>query len=261
MAYGKRRYRRRYRRRGRVLSTRNIYNNKSARSQASQIAALRKRVNTVAKFQRPEIKTYNPAPTRHIFSNSLLSDVYQLFQLYNMPESGTGDDQVIGDTYRLKSVAHYGIIEYFNSKGQMMHDTEPLGGFIRFIYFQQKTVNVAPVIGELITVVQGNISSPTADQIGYELNCSRPLTPGVTNQYRILGDYKYKLTPTRSHINFKHRLPIKYKNSLVRRAFHEREYAQNTVWLVIVTSGLHYDQDLTEKIEVTRSCKIAYTDN
>lgn len=255
-------FRRRYRRSSRrTLSTRNIYGNRSARSQANQIAALRRRITTVARAQRPEIKVYNPAPTRMVFSNSILSDVYQMFHLFDMPTAGTGDNQVIGDAYRLKSVCHYGIIEYFNNKGQMMHNSEPLGGFIRFIYFQQKTVNVAPVIGELITIVQGNITSPVADQVQYELNCSRPLTPGVTNQYRILGDYRYSLTPTRSHINFKHRLPIKWRYSLVRRAFHEKEYAQNTVWCVVVTSGLHFDTDLTEKIEVSRSMKIAYTDN
>lgn len=247
------RLRRGYRRRG-TLTTRNIYGNRSARSQASQIAALRRRISNVARAQRPEIKQVFSSNFTDVFTNQALSNVYTLRLMSPEMSKGTEDNQFIGDAYRMKSFKVFGTLEYFNNKGETMHTSEPAGGFVRFIYFQTKTVNVAPVISELITVSSGGGTA-------YELNCTRPLVRGVTAQYRVLGDYKYTLTPFTSHRHFVHNLPIKYKSSLIRQAFLNNEYPQNVIWCVVVTSGLHWDQDYTETIQAHYCAKVAYTDN
>ena len=57
MAYARRStYRRKGRRGNRTLSTRRIFNNKSAKAQAAQIYALRKSVNRVRRQCKPEVK-------------------------------------------------------------------------------------------------------------------------------------------------------------------------------------------------------------
>lgn len=257
MAYGRRkRYSRKIRRGRRTLSTRNIYANRGSRSQASQIAALRKRINNVYKATKPETKVWTSNnSTTNTFTNEALANTYILN--YVTPQKlsqGVAEGYFVGDAYRLKSCVCYGTIEYFNSLGQTMHNSEPLGGFIRFIYFQLKQQNTQPIYQEILA-----IASTGTD---YELNTVKPLANGVTSQYRILGDYRYRLTPFNSHIQFRHRMPIKWKNSLCRvpTGAVVNEVSQNDILVLIVTSGLHWDTDLTETIQCNWDSKIAYTD-
>lgn len=257
MGYGKRkRTSRSYRRGRRTLSTRNIFSNRGSRSQAAQIAALRRRINNVYKATKPEVKIYiDDTPDTQKFTNESLSTTHIMG--YVTPQklvSGTGEGQFIGDTYRLKSCVMYGTIEYFNSLGATMHATEPLGGFIRFIYFQLKQQNVQPIYQEILDVASSGV--------GYELNTVKPLATSVTSQYRILGDYRYRLTPFNSHIQFKHRMPIRWNNSLCRVPSGAviNEVSQNDILVLVVTSGLHWDADLTETIQLNYCSKIAYTD-
>ena len=249
--YG-RKYRRTYRRNRRTLSTRNIWANRSSRSQAAQISALKRRVRAVSRACRPEVKIWNSDAVSTTFDNSALANNHQLNPVFRTLDVGTAEGQMIGDQVRIKSVCMYGTLEYYNNSATQYHDSEPAGGFIRFIYFQTKAINVAPVVSEIL-----DVSSSGA---GYEINCEKPLINGFSAQFRVLGDYKYAMNPTRNHILFKHRLPIKFKNSLLKIPPVSQEIAMNSIYVLIVTSGLHWDTNFTESISANRQVKVAYTD-
>lgn len=249
--YG-RRYRRTYRRNKRTLSTRNIWSNRGSRAQAAQISALKRRVSAVSRACRPEIKIWTSDAVSTTFDNSALANNHILNPVFRTLDVGTAEGQMIGDQVRIKSVSVYGTLEYYNNSATQYHDSEPAGGFVRFIYFQLKTINVAPVVSEILDV--------SANGAGYEINVEKPLVSGFSAQYRVLGDYKYALNPTRNHILIKHRLPIKFKNSLLKIAPLSQEVASNSIYVLIVTSGLHWDTNFTESISVNRQVKVAYTD-
>ena len=249
--YG-RKYRRTYRRNRRTLSTRNIWANRSARSQAAQISALRRRVTAVSRVCRPEIKIWNSQAVSTTFDNQLLANNHILNPIINTLDVGTAEGQMIGDQVRLKSVSMYGTLEYYNNSATQYHESEPAGGFIRFIYFQTKSINVAPVVSEILKVDNSGA--------GYEINCEKPLVNGFNAQFRVLGDYKYAMNPTRNHILFKHRLPIKFRNSLFKIAPVANEIPMNSIYVLIVTAGLHWDTNFTESITANRQVKVAYTD-
>lgn len=249
--YGKR-YRRTYRRGRRALSTRNIWANRGNRAQAAQISALKRRVSAVSRVCRPEVKIWNSQAVSTTFDNSALANNHILNPLVTDLAAGVLEGNMIGDQVRMKSVCQYGTLEYYNSSATQFHESEPAGGFIRFIYFQLKSINVAPVVSEILKV--DNVGA------GYELNVEKPLVNGFSSQYRVLGDYKYALNPTRNHILFKHRLPIKFKNSLLRKAPLSQEKPVNSIYVLIVTSGLHWDTNFSESITANRQVKVAYTD-
>ena len=95
--YGKRSYRnnRRYNRKARKLSNKYIYLNRSAKSQATQIASLRNKVSRVYNACRPEIKVkYNNA-TSFTFDSQTLLNTYTSW-LPEMPILGSGDDEKYG---------------------------------------------------------------------------------------------------------------------------------------------------------------------
>ena len=101
--YGKRSYRnnRRYNRKARKLSNKYIYLNRSAKSQATQIASLRNKVSRVYNACRPEIKVkYNNA-TSFTFDSQTLLNTYTSW-LPEMPILGSGDDERIGDKIYVK---------------------------------------------------------------------------------------------------------------------------------------------------------------
>lgn len=249
--YG-RKYYRRYRRNRRTLSTRNIWANRGSRAQAAQISALKRRVRAVSRACRPEVKIWNSDAVSTTFDNSALANNHQLNPVFRTLDVGTAEGQMIGDQVRIKSVSMYGTLEYYNNSATQYHDSEPAGGFIRFIYFQTKAINVAPVVSEILKV--------DSSGAGYEINVEKPLVNGFNAQFRVLGDYKYALNPTRNHVLFKHRLPIKFKNSLLKIAPVAQEIAMNSIYVLIVTSGLHWDTNFTESITANRQVKVAYTD-
>ena len=69
--YSNRRYKRRYAKRSKTLSTKNIFNRKSATSQANQIYSLRKSIASINKRFKPEIYTHNLSVVSKTFSNSV----------------------------------------------------------------------------------------------------------------------------------------------------------------------------------------------
>nr|QXN75478.1 MAG: capsid protein [Virus sp.] len=188
MAYARRStYRRKGRRGNRTLSTRRIFANKGARSQAKQIYALRKSVNRVRRQCRPEVKE-----VEGIYDNRLLSEAelpltpepwYRLAT--PLPELGTDDGQRIGNIVKLLPLKFRMTLQYredFQSQQYPAFAELPQHGIqVRVIAVQAKAVaDNQPTLEDILDSVHFN---------GY-LNSSammvQPFKRGITARYNIL---------------------------------------------------------------------------
>ena len=92
-------YKRRYARKRSTLTTRNIYANRSARSQAYQIAALKRRINYVSRQCKPEVK---------VLTSDVITDLFTSTTSYGKvkvlpPAKGTSENQRIGNSWNVKN--------------------------------------------------------------------------------------------------------------------------------------------------------------
>ena len=114
MAYRRRRYSRRNRKSGRkTLSTKNVFLNKSARSQAYQIAALKKRCNTIWRAVKPEWIPYTNdyfINARHTTANADAGKAVDRILPANVwygPDGGSLQN-ISGDKVRIRKLIIYG---------------------------------------------------------------------------------------------------------------------------------------------------------
>lgn len=247
MAYGKRRYNRRRYGRRKVLSTRNIFNNKSSRSQASQIYRLNRRVSALSKATRPEVKVkYQPAE-RFKFTSDQLTNTYKSFFLFAPGQSTDGSGR-IGDVINIKNAQLNFMFEYYNNTETGFHDTESSGTPIRIIIGQHKT-SVSQTVPHITSVLQETGGSGAA----YTNMALSPLKDNITDDYNILYDKTYTITSMRNQLV--KRINIKPKNYRFTGAA-----VYNGIWLYVIAPGLHYDENFQETLQCVFSSKIAYTD-
>ena len=97
--YGARRNRRYNKRRNSRLSNRRVFGRTSAKSQASQIATLRNRINKVYKACKPEVKTIVTNSETITYTSESLSSYYRMYPM-TAPTLGTGDKDRIGNHIR-----------------------------------------------------------------------------------------------------------------------------------------------------------------
>lgn len=247
MAYGKRRYSRRFYRRRKMLSTRNIFNNKSARSQASQIYRLNRRVSALSKANRPEVKVKYQIAERFRFTSDQLTNTYKGFNVYapGLSEDGSGR---IGDMINIKNAQLNFMFEYFNDSQTGFHDTESSGSPVRIIIGQFKSsVNQSvPSFSSILEEVGGSGAAYTNMALS-------PLKANVTDDHYILFDKTYTITSMRNQLV--KRINIKPKNYRFNA-----NTTYNCIWVYVIAPGLHYDENFKETVQCVYSAKIAYTD-
>lgn len=247
--YGTRRNRRMYRRRNSRLSTRRIFGRTSAKSQASQIATLRNRINKVYKVCKPEIKTIVTSAETINYTSESLSSYYRFYPITS-PDLGTGDKERIGNFVRVINGVLYLSCEYFNSSATGYHNTESSGAQVRVVIGQYTTVRTpttVPSIGELFEF-------PSNTGANYTQMALSPLKEGITGRFKILKDLRFTMTVDRNQkmlkIPFKPRIPYVFDDS--------GSFCNS--WACILVTGLHYDQDFTETVQITVSDKLVFTD-
>lgn len=224
--------------------------NRSARSQATQIAALRKRVNKVYKACKPERKVAF-APLSNIgFASHTTGNVHYMLDVIAL-DKGTADDNRVGDKVYRKDSFNFSL-EYYNNSATGYHNSESAGCQIRIITGQYKSsVNNATV--------------PTADQLisqfstageGYAASAVSPLAPGVTESFRIFSDKSYTMTTDRNQKMIKVKTPwysCRYNDN-------ENPIKSNHAFCLIVVAGLHYDANFTEYVSGVLTRKTVFTD-
>ena len=246
--YGLRSNKRYYRRYPRTLRTSSIFGRTSAKSQARQIAALRRRISTVSRNCKPEIKTYTGSAEAVSYSSQSLSSYYKIYPLV-VPSEGTGPDDRIGNQINVKSLYLYLTGEYFNTSETGYHTSESAGCQVRVVVGQFRTANgtnAVPTIGELFAYT----SNSGAD---YTQMSVVPLKDGITTKYRILADKRFTLTTDKNQAMRTYK--VKPKNY---KWYAGNNY--NNCWVCILVAGLHSDANFTETCKLTFSNKIVYTD-
>uniref|UniRef100_A0AAU8H8H1 Cap n=1 Tax=CRESS DNA virus TaxID=3138951 RepID=A0AAU8H8H1_9VIRU len=256
-----RRSRRYGRRRGtRTLSTKSIFSSRSARSQANQIYALRRRVARIGRQLRPDIKVAVTTLTSATLNNSAFSSTYQ-GDWHLSRSHGLNDDQRIGDKIYLKSFTYYGNFEYSNNFGSDTTTLEARGGVVRIVVLQLKTVNdfgatVAP---------SSIIEQYTNSGAGYDLNAVAPLSTGLTKSWAVLRDMRFRLT---------HDNPIKQLRLKVTPKWRAIRYDGLTpsgtpaasdapnhgIYIFVCVGGLHWQTTEYEQVVLSSRVKYTFTD-
>ena len=184
MVYRRRRYSRRYRRKGkRTLSTRNVFLNKSARSQAYQIAALKKQCNRIWANVKPEWIPYEDTyfiNARHAVGN--VEPARALTRI--LPSSvffdneGNNRQNVTGDKIRIRKLIIYGTLS--PNQGGLNY------GQARVIVLTSKRDidDWSTEIDDFDPVTTSNANTTFAG----------PLVTNITENFRVLADRKLQIT-------------------------------------------------------------------
>lgn len=247
--YGARKNRRYNKRRNNRLSNRRVFGRTSAKSQASQIATLRNRINKVYKACKPEIKTIVTPAETYSYTSGTLSSYYKFYPITS-PDPGTGDKDRIGNFVRVINGVLYLSCEYFNNSTTGYHDTESSGAQIRVIIGQYTNAHgplVIPSIGNLFEF-------PSNTGANYTQMALSPLKEGLTNHYHILKDIRFVMTTERNQKMLK--IPFKPRSNYV----FDDDGNFNNCWACLVVTGLHYDTNFTETVKITVSDKLVFTD-
>lgn len=227
-----------------------VYSQTSAKSQARQISYLNKRINKLARYNRPEVKQFIPAYANKQFSSSALSTTFATYYLKG-PNQGTSDGERIGDKIIVKNVSAHLYFEYYNTATTGYHNTESSGACIRVIALQRKNSERS-----YDTTIDANslVYNYSGTGTGYTAGCNAPLVPNITSMYNILYDKTRTITLQRNQIVWDINL-----RRVRNYEFKDANFVNNVVFVVMVT-GLHADTDFTEYVNETISMKMAYTD-
>lgn len=243
--YGARKNRRYNRKRNNRLSNRRIYSRTSAKSQASQIATLRNRMNKVYKACRPEIKVrYNNA-TSFTFDSQTLLNTYKAW-LVTMPALGSGDNQRIGDKIYVKNIQLNFTFEYYNSSATGYHNSESAGTTMRIIVGKYKDIKDA------VPTIDGVLQESSNTGSAYTNQAVVPLKNEQTAYSKILLDKRFTITTN----NNQKIMRLNIRPGTIRF----KDIDANAVWVMVVSAGLHNDNNFSEFVKGTFSNKVAFTD-
>lgn len=244
--YRKRSYRK-YRRS--ALSTRNIYSRRSSLAQATQIAALKRKVNKVYRACKPEMKVAHGDVFEQTFSNGSLSTNYKGYVAPYI-ENGPGDNQRIGDVVWRRD--EYEIrLTYSNNASSTsgLHNFESSVAQMRFICgIWKKDVNDSsfPNIGDVIF----NYGS-TGE--AYRALMVDPLQDGITLEHRICYDKVFPVS-----LNSPQRL-VRIRTPWYQCRYDPNGYNTHS-WLMCVAGDLDYDTTFEEHLEIIGTRKTIFKD-
>lgn len=239
-----RRYLRKKYYRRRTLSTRSIYNKRSAKSQANQIYSLNKKVNAIARANRPDIHLLVSDPVTQEFTNSSLATIHKSFSSGLTPT---------GNYARLLSFKISGTFEYGDNKEAFPGIEVPRAGTIRLVIWQSLASKSSANVQNMTDLI--DVSSTGA---GYELNTMRPFKDGVSAFVKILYDRVYAVSAEYPVRPFK----VNLNKLLSMRMQTGDSGPRGQIYFGFVTSGLHWaSTSYNEHITCNFITKIAYNDD
>lgn len=255
--YNRRRYRKNYRKRGsNTLSKYNIYMNKSARSQAKQISTLNRKINRIARRDKPEIKIYTEqAKTFVLASATEDQENTYLVVRQSLPVQGVSDGQYIGDKLKMLNFCVSFNAEYVTTYPSAMYAS------LRLIVLQRKvldsTTEASPKIKDIL---EYNVYQQADQEL---LQVSSPFEKGFSKQWRVLYDKNWLLTYNNKPVINKRlyiKVPSRY-SSLRTVDPNGNATTQNLCYFMFISSGLKWKtEDVNSNINVTWGYKLAYTD-
>lgn len=244
--FSNRRYKRRnYKRK--TTGARNVFLNRSAKSQAKQIYALSKRINSVYRATKPEVKIFDGANSTYTFSSNDLTNTYKI-TYFNGPPIGVSDGECIGNKIRCISLDLYFTGEYYNNSNTGYHDSESAGTPFRIIVLQRKKSanNTDLTLRDILSTYGGS----GAD---YTMQAICPLVRGITDNFKVLLDKKIIFTSSKNQAIRHYKMKpnnIKWDNDGISNGF----------ITCLISAGLHYDTNFKEYVDGTVKEKLVYTD-
>ena len=237
MANGRRStYRRKGRRGHRSLSTRRIFNNKSAKAQASQIYALRKSISRVRRQCKPEVKVqYTQQTDGRVFtyqSGFRLTDAR-----FNMPNisEGTGDGSRIGNMIKLyplkvNTAMYYDEVINTHLGYPPFSELQTHGGQIRFIAIQAKSaLNTAPELTDILRAVSFDGQSDSAMMMRMSFKT------GITARFNILKNKVFTLSKDKPCLSTTIKVVPKSRALRYEYGF---TYPKGYIWCFWLASGM-----------------------
>lgn len=241
MVYAKRMFKR-YRknmRNNRALSTRRIFNNKSAKSQAKQIYALRRSINSVRQLCKPEVKVVRSGMEHDVIglNNIYVGTTISNMKLYTapMPTEGTSDSERIGNSIKIYPMK----INFSSQYKKIINSvTTPIAtklmdtsGGVRMIVLQSKSaLDNPPDIVEILT------DKPTSidNSVGI---LNSPFKSGITARYNILYN---------KVIYYSENQLIKCKNLSIKPVIQnirwetDYNYPIGQIWIFLLAGGFSF---------------------
>ena len=207
------RYRKYSKRRGKLSTTR-IFANRSAKSQAYQIAKLNKRISAVARANRPEVLT-KFINFEHTFTNATLADNYSYISIHPWSGTYTGDDEadatgdITGNYNRCKNITARFIAEYSDDYNATNPDVshQRTAGY-RMLIIQRRIATPATQTGQNPTI--NDLFNITSSQTSSDTNLTIPLVAGIAKTWKILYSKTFTISEKRP-IN-KHKVMISQNN-------------------------------------------------
>lgn len=230
----------------RKTGSRNVFLNRSAKSQAKQIYALSKRISAVSKACRPEYKLFSGTNQSYSFNSSALASTHQIIT-FNGPLVGTTDSEFTGNKVRSIALNLYFTGEYFNNSSTGYHDSESAGTPFRIVILQRKQP------GDSSVSISDILSSSSGSGADYTMQAVCPLKRGITEQFRVLKDYKFTFTTARNQKILK----LTCKPSNLR---YDTDGKCNGIVILFTSAGLHWDTNFTEHVDGTSKVDFVYTD-
>lgn len=258
-------YRRRGRRGNRTLSTRRIFNNKGAKAQAAQIYALRKSVNRVRRQCLPEVKEFTSAQNTIKAAAYTSADVNQTYFKIEVPipQSGTGDNQRIGDKVRQLPITLFlnGLYRTItnSSNGIPLYNViSSKGCGMRVVAVQNKiATNATPAITAIFDTFETSTNAVLT-----MANLNNPFKRGITANYNILYDKVFYFNDNKPIQNLKMKIYPKIKHLRWEQDF---THPRGEVTFYVMFGGLQStSNNLNEadynQVEFTYWMKLPFTD-
>ena len=262
------RYSRKHYRRSRKLTKANIYANRGAKAQSKQIAALNRKVNYLAKVNKPELRIIY-RNWSNTFTNSTLSSNFAITQLAPWNATYTGDDQAAGDYAlegnfcRCKGISVKLISQYSDNWRDTIADAshDQNAGY-RIVILQRKIAT--PITDANYNLPNlADVFNTTSTLGSDDTNLTLPLVSGITSTYKVL--YSKTFTISRYHSTRQHNIFIPESKcinfSCDVNITTASAVSKGQVYVMVLTGGLHHDIDYTAQIHIAGTTKILFTDN
>lgn len=235
--------------RKRTLGNRNIYGNRSSRAQASQIAAIRNKVNKVYRACKPEKKFVEGSIYEETFSNGSLATNYKCYTATSI-DPGTSDSQRIGNRVWRKDSYRFRVCYSNNAANTSgLHSFETPAAQVRVIVGIWKEVGNTQSIPNISDI----LSSYSSTGEGYRSLAVQPLARGVTERHRIIHDKLY--TVSLNNPISTHKLSTPWYDC----RYDKDQYHVHS-WILFIAGDLDYDTLYEEHMELIGTRKTTFTD-
>lgn len=257
MAYRRRRYFRRRRvyrgRRRYAISRYNTFRYRSAKAQANQIYRINKKINTIQKMQKPEIKTWLQNYTFNVGD----------YCNYSFGSLTKGQNFIFdGRICRMQNINAWFILYMDPGMVGLAPDMVNYTATARVIVYQLKeaTTNIISTPSEIFNITGSEESSNVRSvrKQAWMRAIYGPLHEGISSRVKILRDFKITLGPTH-HRSAK---AVKLKNKQIgniEKSNLPDSYNKGSIYWLCITS-LNTYQIAAEGLHLQVNVKMAYID-